>query len=735
MCILSRHFRLPYFTIFLLLLLTTLFTSANSSAKDVKTKDVKKDNASSTKVKANDLEAIMKRGTLRIIVPVNFDGGQYLPRFDSPVTQQQQMAQKFATSLGLKAELVPVSTMSNRFSALLSGQGDIIASNITITEKRKKVVGFSAPIEHIQEVVLVKADNDTIKTTKSLTNKSLLVHPASSFWNSAQQLQKNNPTINLVKQTNIQQDEDALDLIADGEYDATIRDSNVAKMYLSFRDDLKIAFPLRGEKAIAWAIRPDAVDLKKALDQYLNQTRLSEIHSENQFGDLGEIRKRGILRVLLRNNSSSYFFWRGQLMGFEYEMAQAYAKHLGVKLSVVVPPENALMLDWLSQGKADIAAGFLTPTKDWADRNISASIPYHKAAHHLVVRKKSATNRTIKTISDLAGKTVVVHQPSVYWTVLEQLKKSGLDLTLQAAPETMEVEEILEKVAEGEYESTLVGEHLLDIELGAGVAVKSAFTIGEEHEHALAVRESDTYLLKSVNAYIKQKKDGKLYGRLYRKYFDNSKSISRLQRNRLKEIDGNKTLSAYDQYVKTYANKYGFDWRLITAQMYSESRFLPNARSSAGAIGLMQVMKDTGKQLRLRELTDPETNIHAGVKYMHWLSSKFEPELTVADRTWFTLASYNAGLGHVLDARRLATKQGLNKDRWFGHVEKAMLLLSKEHHYRKARYGYVRGREPVGYVRKIKNLYENYINVVEAEEAAMNYYPRERSLAQKRQVR
>jgi membrane-bound lytic murein transglycosylase F len=343
---------------------------------------VKKENASSTKIKVNDLEAIMKRGTLRIIVPVNFDGGQYLPRFDSPVAQQQQMAQKFAKSLGLKAELVPVSTMSNRFSALLSGKGDIIASNITITEKRKEIVGFSAPIEHIQEVVLVNADNDTIKKAKDLTDKNLLIHPASSFWSSAKKLQKNNPTINLIKQTNIQQDEDALDLIADGEYDATIRDSNVAKMYLSFRDDLKVAFSLKGEKAIAWAIRPNAVDLKKALDQYLNQTQLSEVHSENQFGDLGEIRKRGVLRVLLRNNSSSYFFWRGQLMGFEYEMAQAYAKHLEVKLAVVVPPENALMLDWLSQGKADIAAGFLTPTKNWADQNILASIPYHKAAHH-----------------------------------------------------------------------------------------------------------------------------------------------------------------------------------------------------------------------------------------------------------------------------------------------------------------------------------------------------------------
>ncbi len=366
--------------------------------------------------------------------------------------------------------------------------------------------------------------------------------------------------------------------------------------------------------------------------------------------------------------------------------------------------------------KADLAAGFLTPTEDWKDHFISASIPYHKAAHHLVVQKN---NQHINTVEDLAGRTITIHPSSIYWSVLEQLKQSGIDLTLQAAPETMEIEEILEKVANGDYKSTLVDEHLLDIELGAGTAVRSAFTIGEKNEHALAVRESDSYLLKSVNAYISKQKNGELYSRLYRKYFDNSKSISKFRKYRLKQTDGNTSLSNYDQYIKTYSQQYGFDWRLITAQMYSEIRFRPNIRSSQGAIGLMQVMTNTGKQLKLRKLTDPETNIHAGVKYMHWLSSKFEPELAVADRTWFTLASYNAGLGHVLDARRLAEKQGLNKDRWFGNVEKAMLLLSKKHHYSKARYGYVRGREPVGYVRKIKDLYENYLNVTDANKMAM----------------
>ncbi|CAA6827382.1 MAG: Transglycosylase, Slt family [uncultured Thiotrichaceae bacterium] len=655
-----------------------------------------------------DLDEIIERGTLRIIVPINFDGGQFLPRHSSPMDEQQRLARGFAESMGIKAEIIPVFTMSGMLKTLLRGEGDLIIANITITEKRKKKIAFTVPVEHVQEVVLVQADNKEIKNKKDLKGKTLLVHPSTTFWETAKALKETYPEINIVKQQTYIHDEDSLDLISDKDFDATIRDSNIAKMYLAYRDDLKVAFRLKGDKAIGWGLRPDATKLQKSLNVYLQKYKLASSHNENLFGDLDEIKKRGVLRVLLKNNSSSYFFWKGQLMGFEYEMAKAYAKSLGVKLAVVVAPENTKMLEWLREGKADLAAGFLHPSLDWKEQFITASDPYHEAKNHLVVHKN---NKKIESMNDLAKTTIVVHKSSLYWKVLLELKASGVDLNLQVAPESLEIEEVLEKVAKGEYQSTLVAEHLLNIELGAGVDIRSAFALDKVYKNALAVRMENTELLLSLNNYINEKKDGKLYGRLYKKYFDNSQSISKFQKDRLKSIDGKKTLSAYDKYVKIYSKRYGFDWRLITAQMYSESRFRPNARSSAGAIGLMQVMTNTGKQLRLRKLTDPETNIHAGIKYMHWLSGKFEPELPIEDRMWFTLASYNAGLGHVLDARRLASKQGLNKNRWFGNVEKAMLLLSKRNYYSRARYGYVRGREPVGYVKKIKRLYENYLNV------------------------
>ena len=161
--------------------------------------------------------------------------------------------------------------------------------------------------------------------------------------------------------------------------------------------------------------------------------------------------------------------------------------------------------------------------------------------------------------------------------------------------------------------------------------------------------------------------------------------------------------------MKKYADQYGFDWRLIVSQMYQESRFNPMAESWVGAKGLMQVMPRTAKELKLTDLEDPEIGIHAGIKYMKWVRERFESELDVKDRMWFTLAAYNAGQGHIKDARRLARKKGWNPNRWFNHVEKALLLLSKKEYAKKARHGYVRGQEPVNYVRNIKNRYEAYV--------------------------
>jgi len=275
-----------------------------------------------------DLDDIIKRGTLRIIVPSNLSGGLFLPRSDSPLDEQVSLAKKYAHALELKPEIIPVLSFKDMLPALNEGRGDIIVANITVTEQRKKKMAFSQAVDHAYQVVLVRKEDKKIHITKDLAGKKLILNKATSFWATGEDFKKRYPSIDLVKQESGLFDGQVLDLITEGKYDATIRDSNIAEMYLNYRDDLRIGFKASKEQPLAWGLRLGSKKLKASVDQFLTQTKLASHNIQKQFGDLTEIKKRGTLRVLLKNNASSYFLRRGQLMGFEYEMAKAFAKHL-----------------------------------------------------------------------------------------------------------------------------------------------------------------------------------------------------------------------------------------------------------------------------------------------------------------------------------------------------------------------------------------------------------------------
>ena len=211
---------------------------------------------------------------------------------------------------------------------------------------------------------------------------------------------------------------------------------------------------------------------------------------------------------------------------------------------------------------------------------------------------------------------------------------------------------------------------------------------------------------RALNEFLDREYRGLLYNIIYAKYFKDPRRIARHRSERAKEL---RALSPYDDTVKQYAARYDFDWRLILAMMYQESRFNPGASSFAGARGLMQVLPGTAGEMGFDNLYDPEESIHAGVKYLAWVRERFEPELSVRDRMWFTLAAYNAGSGHVRDARRLARQQGWNPNVWFGNVERAMLLLSRPQYAQAARHGYCRCGEPVRYVRDVRSRYNAYV--------------------------
>jgi membrane-bound lytic murein transglycosylase F len=664
-------------------------------------------------VEIGDLDALLERGVLRAVVPGTSLGEPSLPRQGSPVAQQRELAGAFAASLGLELELVPVFRLGEMLPLLEEGKADIIAANLTSTEKRRERVDFSLPIDHVHEVVLTAAENTGIESIEDLEGRTVMVDPATSFWETLSALREEHPGIHLLPGLDHFDDEATLDLVARGRVDATVRDSNIAEMYLGYRKDLREAFHLGERQPIAWAVRKGTPDLQAALNRFLTTEQLTRPREDRYLADLPELKERRALRILLPNSPASYFLWRGELAGFEYELARRFAERHRMRLEVVVPPAHALPLEWLEEGRADIAGGFLE--RNGIDAHaVAYTDPWHEARLWVVGRLDGTPERM--GWEDLAGTTVAANAGSMVWQELEDRSREH-GFVLLSAVEGNDVEDLLNRMVAGEFDHAVVEEHLLGLELARRDDIRRHFEAGTPVQHAWAVRGNDVALRAALDEFFGEKYRGVTYNVLYRRYFEDERAI----RRRLDEsvrITGK--LSPWDEVVQRHAEKLNFDWRLIVAQMYYESRFDPNAISSMGALGLMQVTPRAGEQVGITDLGNPSDNIRAGMLYLDWVRQRFPEDLPVADRMWFSLASYNAGLGHVMDARRLAAQKGWDPDRWFDNVEHAMLLLSQKKYYTQARHGYVRGSEPVAYLDRVSSLYKAYVRLTEEQLAGVS---------------
>jgi membrane-bound lytic murein transglycosylase F len=654
-----------------------------------------------------DFIDILGSGKLRILLTRDFSSADYLPRRASPLAEQQRIAEEFALSHGLIPELVIVDNFSKLIPALEAGLGDIIVDNLTINDLRLEKISFSVPVDHVNEQVVVAKTNKSVQRVRDLNGKRVMVSRDSTFWHALTWLKDNRyPEIEILETPDGIQIETVLDDLAAGKIDATIMDSNLVKIYESFRDDIRVATNFSNQRDIGWGVRKNAPRLVSEINRYL-QLEFQVQDQDKQFtGDFDQIRKRRVLRVLLRNNAASYFLYRGELMGFEYELAREFADYHGLRLEVVVPPSYHELTTWLLEGKADIAMGFLEPDDLQRRLGIDYSDPYHYARQHIVVHKDD----NAISLADLDDQTISVRSRSHYWKSLSHLQNGGAGFNLRATDDDVETEYLIQQVAHGKYKATMADEHLLDIELAKSIPVRSAHTLESEVPHSIALRKRNPELKQALNEFVKRMYKSEFYNLIYWEYFKNRRSVQRLARGRI--IDALKgQISPYDELVRKYSDHYGFDWRLVTAQMYQESKFDPKAKSHIGARGLMQLMPRTAKEMGVKDINDPASSIRGGIKYLDWLRDRFDADLVISDRLWFTLAAYNAGAGHVQDARRLAGQLGHDPDRWFGHTEQAMLLLEKKQYAKKARYGYVNGSEPVNYVRDIKQRFEAYVDL------------------------
>src|SRR5690554_2459635 len=425
--------------------------------------------------------------------------------------------------------------------------------------------------------------------------------------------------------------------------------------------------------------------------------------------DLKDIVKRGTIRAVVDNSSTSYYIYRGRRMGYEYEMLRNLSQRMGVQLRLVITDDIEEAFKFLVQGKADIIAMNLEETEE-RKQYASFSDPTNSLSTVLVQR---TGEEIMGELSQLDKKTIHLRSGSVYKQQLEALQeKHQLEINIIEVQESSE--NMVNKVMSGEIDYTVVDNDIALVNATYYDDIDVSLEISEVSEVSWAVRRNSPDLLEEINQWIKKGKESSYFAILYSKYFLNKKNSYFRNNSAFSSISGDK-ISVYDDIIKKGANELGWDWRLLAALIYKESRFDTAAVSYAGAQGLLQLMPVTLERFGVTDSSDPLESLMAGVRFLKYLDKFWMERVPDSnERIRFILASYNVGHGHVEDAWRLALKFGKDTKRW-SNVAYYLERKSQREFYRDpvVKSGYAKGHMAVEYVQDVINLYESYRVLVE----------------------
>ena len=428
--------------------------------------------------------------------------------------------------------------------------------------------------------------------------------------------------------------------------------------------------------------------------------------STQSMDDLPGLLRNKYIRVLTTVNRTNFFIHDGYLVGYEYDLLKAYEKWLNKHnsykdLQIVlefIPVARDELIPNLVNGYGDIAAAGLTITKE-RQRKVAFSRPYLTGIKELIVTSKNGFQP--QKLEDLSGKKVYVRQSSSYYQSLEDLntrlrREEIKPVRIKLINEEMETASILEMVnshmlgitVADSYIAQAWSQILLNIQLHTKIPLRTGGQI------AWMVRKNNPKLLSSINEFLKTHKKGTLLGNIYfQRYY---KDVEKLKD--IGEFKAWEDLGQKKKIIKKYAKRYNIDWLLILAMAFQESGLDQHKRSKAGAVGIMQILPSTARDtnIDIQHIDKLENNVHAGVKYLHFLRKQYfsNDNIRPRDQIRLALAAYNAGPGNIRRARKLAEKMGLNKNIWFRNVELAVLRII--------------GQETVRYVSNINKYYILY---------------------------
>ncbi|MEM9103639.1 MAG: membrane-bound lytic murein transglycosylase MltF [Pseudomonadota bacterium] len=427
---------------------------------------------------------------------------------------------------------------------------------------------------------------------------------------------------------------------------------------------------------------------------------LSVACSENKpLSHIAQIKEKGELHIVTRNNPTTYYVGPQGPTGIEYELAQSFANFLNVELVVTVADNNSDILNLVSNQQVDLAAAGLTITPD-REFDVRFGPSYQEVTQKLVFKQGEPWPRNIEQLN---GELRITSNSS-HSEELIQLKSRFPGLSWSETSE-LSSEELMTQVLNGEIAYTIADSNELALHRRFYPELSIAFSVDQPKPLAWAFskKTDDTLYLAAIEFFGKINDSGKLSALIDRYYghvakFDYVGTRSFLAASQ-------KKLSQYEALFKEAAFQFDLDWRLLAAVSYQESLWNPKAKSPTGVRGMMMLTLPTAKQMKIKNRLDPKESIMGGAKYLKKILVRLPKTIDTPDRTWFALASYNVGWGHVNDARIITEQQGGNPNKWVDVKERLPLLRQKQF-YKKTKFGYARGNEPVIYVSNVRLYYD-----------------------------
>lgn len=424
--------------------------------------------------------------------------------------------------------------------------------------------------------------------------------------------------------------------------------------------------------------------------------------------DLPQLKAEGEITAVTLYSSTSYFQYKMQPMGYEYDLIKDFAQSQGLKLNIKVAENPTRLVEMLEAGEADVVAYPIPFNNKLKDEVIYCG--REDISSQVLVQRANKGDTILTDVTQLIGKEVFVKPNTKYHERLKNLDvELGGGIRIEdIGKDTVTTEDLIEMVSLGQIPYTVSDDNTARLNKTYYWNINADLKVSFPQRSSWVVRRSSPELAAAINEWASDKTGKHVFKAATKRYFELSKQPFTAD---IPEVR-NGHVSPYDLLFKKHAKNIGWDWQLLASIAYQESRFNPTVVSWAGAEGLMGIMPNTAKALGVtpHELKDPDTGVRTGVDCLRRFRQGFSEITDPEEKIKFTLASYNAGIGHVYDAQRLAEKYGKDPKKWDNNVEEYVRLKSDPEYYNDpvCKHGYLRGSETYNYVREVMERYHYY---------------------------